>query len=157
MQISVVLWDLMPRRLSLSNAATLENMLVVKQIKHVHCHFCIYKARFFSFLFIWFLKCVIKNWQRTECVLQVFVSFSHCSPATGSSCMPAAHTSVPPGLSTSPFPGVHLCHFSPRLAFARSQRWCPSLDSWRFNTLCWLLSSQLLGKTQAALIVLGKF
>lgn len=36
MQNSVVLWDLMPRRLSRSNTATLENMWLVKHIKHVH-------------------------------------------------------------------------------------------------------------------------
>lgn len=54
LQISAVLWNLMLRHPSLSSAATLENMLVVKHIKHVHCHFCIYRAHFFpSFLFSW--------------------------------------------------------------------------------------------------------
>lgn len=129
LQISVVLWDLMPMRPSLSSAATLENMLVVKHIKHVRCHFCIYKARFFSFLFICFFKrCYLKIGRGQSVLFRYLLSFFHSSPAAGSSCMPAAHTHEPHDLGTSPCPGVHLC--------ISAQGWC--LPGFRDDAQVWV-------------------
>lgn len=104
LQISVVLQDLTPRRPSLSNTATLENMLVVK---HAHCHCYIYKAIFFFSSCMFSEKCNLKIGRGQRKLFRCPLYFFHCSPAAGTSCLPASCLHEPPGPSTSLCSGTH--------------------------------------------------
>lgn len=89
-------------------------------------------------------------------LFRYLLSFFHNSPAAGSSCVPAAYMHEPPGLA--PHRALEsISAFQPKAGVCQESEMMPKfgfLKVWHFVLAVF---PQLLGKTQAALIVLRKF